>query len=414
MRDLDDWLTYIAEQHWQTIDMGLQRMQDMVTRLNLQQPAAKIITVAGTNGKGSTCCAAEAMLLQAGFSVGTTLSPHVSHFNERVRIDGAQADDILLCAAFAAIDAQRMDLPLTYFEFSALAALWCFREACVDVCILEIGLGGRLDAFNVLDADIAIITSIGLDHQQFLGDTREAIGAEKAGILRSGQQVVFGPDMPDSVLHAAAQLALEPVVLGRTWRVRPDAEEATWALYENDQCRLSAQRYHQCSPQNLVIAYLATRSLTGFPVSVISKVNPDLQMPGRMQQLSYQGRRMVLDVAHNPAAAAFLAREMAQRNWQPSLIVCGMLQDKDHAGVFAAIGAQTDAPWLLLSTNGERGMSASELHAQLPPASHTKPIQWDNLMTELSTATQSGDVILAFGSFDLVARVNESINTNVT
>jgi dihydrofolate synthase/folylpolyglutamate synthase len=226
--------------------------------------------------------------------------------------------------------------------------------------------------------------------------------------------VVLGPDMPDSVLLAAAQLALEPIVLGRTWQVRPNAGEATWALYENEQCHLNAQPYHQCSPQNLVIAYLATRSLTGSPVSVIAKVNPDLQMPGRMQQLFHQGRRIVLDVAHNPAAATFLAREMAQRNWRPKLIVCGMLRDKDHAGVYEAIATQTDAPWLLLDTDGERGLSAVDLHRQLPPTSHAEPIQWDNLMSELSTATQSGDVILAFGSFDLVARVNELININVT
>jgi len=137
MRDLDDWLAYISEQHWQSIDMGLQRMQDMVARLNLQQPAAKVITVAGTNGKGSTCYAAEAMLLQAGMSVGTTLSPHVTRFNERVRINGAEAEDQLLCRAFSAIDRQRSDLPLTYFEFSALAALWCFKEQKVMSAFLK-------------------------------------------------------------------------------------------------------------------------------------------------------------------------------------------------------------------------------------------------------------------------------------
>jgi len=289
-----------------------------------------------------------------------------------------------------------------------------FQRTKGDVCILEIGLGGRLDAFNVIDADIAVITSIGLDHQQFLGETTEAIGAEKAGILRPHQQVVFGPDMPESVLQAAAQLSLSPIVLGDTWQVRPDAENSTWALFENNQCQLREQPYHQCSPQNLVIAYLATHCLTGSPVSVISAVNPALQMPGRMQQRLLNGRRIVLDVAHNPAAAAFLAREMAQRKWQPKLILCGMLRDKDHAGVYAAIASQTDAPWWLLDTAGERSFTAVELRQRLPPASPTEPMLWENLMSELGTATQSGDVILAFGSFDLVARVNELININIT
>ncbi|MCR9258289.1 MAG: Mur ligase family protein [Pseudomonadaceae bacterium] len=414
MRDLDGWLAYISEQHWQTIDMGLQRMQDMVTRLNLHSPAAKVITVAGTNGKGSTCYAAEALLLQAGISVGTTLSPHVRRFNERVRINGAEADDDLLCSAFAAIDAQRNDLPLTYFEFSALAALWCFKAQKVDVCILEIGLGGRLDAFNVIDADIAVITSIGLDHQQFLGETLEAIGAEKAGILRPHQEVILGPDMPATVLQAAAELSLRPKILGDTWQVRANARNSTWDLYKNNQCQLREQPYHQCAPQNLIIAYLATLGLTNSAVSVIAEVSPTLQMPGRMQQHTLNGRRIVLDVAHNPAAAAFLAREMMQRNWHPKLILCGMLRDKDHAGVYAEIAAQTHAPWWLLDTAGERQLTGHELQERLPPASLAKPVAWDNLMSELSTATQSGDVILAFGSFDLVARVNELININVT
>ncbi|XOV81849.1 MAG: bifunctional folylpolyglutamate synthase/dihydrofolate synthase [bacterium] len=413
MRDLDGWLTYITQQHWQTIDMGLQRMQQMVERLNLQQPAPRVITVAGTNGKGSTCYAAEAMLMQAGITVGATFSPHVSRFNERIRINGTEAQDGLLCAAFTVIEAQRGELPLTYFEFSALAALWCFKQAAVDVCILEIGLGGRLDAFNAIDADVAVITSIGLDHQQFLGDTREAIGAEKAGILREGQHVVFGPDMPDSVLQIAQQLSLQPEQLERSWQIRGDVSTTTWRLYEHEHCVLDAQPYRQCAPQNLIIAYLATRRLTQLPVGVIEKINANLQMPGRMQQLHYDKRLVLLDVAHNPAAAAFLAREMQQRNCQPALIICGMLKDKDHAAVYRAITASTTAPWLLLSTSGERGMPAADLRRNLPQHADAEPVEWENLMTELSSATQSGDVILAFGSFDLVGRVSELLNTNI-
>ena len=203
MTDLNNWLAHISSQHEQVIDMGLCRMQDMVQRLDLACPAPKVITVAGTNGKGTTATAIEALLLAHGLSVGTTLSPHINRFNERIRISGVQASDAKICAAFAAVDAVRRDLPLTYFEFSALAALWCFKDAAVDVAILEIGLGGRLDAFNVVDADIAVITSIGLDHQEYLGDTRELIGAEKAGILRAGQQqVILGADMPQSVFTA--------------------------------------------------------------------------------------------------------------------------------------------------------------------------------------------------------------------
>ena len=171
--DLPSWLEYISQQHPEVIDMGLGRFSQVQRSLNLKQPAPKVITVAGTNGKGSTARVIEALLLDAGYSVGTTLSPHVWRFNERIRIDGEEASDATICAAFAAVDVARGDLPLTYFEFSALAALFCMAQSQVDFAILEIGLGGRLDAFNSVDADVAVITSIGLDHQAFLGNTRE-------------------------------------------------------------------------------------------------------------------------------------------------------------------------------------------------------------------------------------------------
>ena len=212
--DLSSWLDYIGQQHSEAIDMGLERFSQVQYSLNLKQPAARVITVAGTNGKGTTARVIEALLLDAGYSVGTTLSPHVWRFNERIRIDGKEADDAAICNAFAAVDDARGDLPLTYFEFSALAALFCMARSQVDFAILEIGLGGRLDAFNAVDADVAVITSIGLDHQAFLGDTREAIGGEKAGILRAGQRVVLGQNMPESVYARCRTLDLTPKCWG--------------------------------------------------------------------------------------------------------------------------------------------------------------------------------------------------------
>jgi dihydrofolate synthase/folylpolyglutamate synthase len=413
MQDLDSWLEHIAAAHTQTIDMGLQRMQDMVGRLELHKPAPTIITVAGTNGKGSTCYATEAFLLAAGLTVGATLSPHVSRFNERVRINGQEADDDLLCQAFAAIEDARDGLPLTYFEFSALAALWCFVQAQVEVCILEIGLGGRLDAFNAVDADIAVITSIGLDHQQYLGNTRQAIGAEKAGILRAGQSVFLGPDMPASVMEACNLASLKPTILGERWRVANDAEHHCWGVYEADQCRLANQAYQQCAPQNLLLAYLTANAVKPMSVDCIADINQRLKIPGRMQQFDFKQRLVVCDVAHNPAAAEFLGREIAFRGWQPTLIVCGMLQDKDHSGVFKALVSHLNAPWLLLSTGSERGLTAADLRAQLPDDANVAPISWSNLLHEVDTATRSGDVILVFGSFDLVARVSELMDNNV-
>jgi dihydrofolate synthase/folylpolyglutamate synthase len=216
--NLDAWLDYIANQHKQTIDMGLSRTEEMVRRMELRQPARRVVTVAGTNGKGSTITALESLLVKAGLRVFSTLSPHVVRFNERLRLNGMELSDDAICAAFAAIEQARQLNPvvaLTYFEFAALAALWCARQNRVDVVLLEIGLGGRLDAFNVIDADIAVITSIGIDHEKFLGNTRDAIGAEKAGILRSGQRVVLGADMPASVLSRCRELNVQPLRAGR-------------------------------------------------------------------------------------------------------------------------------------------------------------------------------------------------------
>ena len=217
---LNDWLEYVSSVHWQNWDLGLERMHLMVQRMELQRPAANIYTVAGTNGKGSTCLALEAGLKAIGHRVACTLSPHIVRFNERFRVDGQEASDHAIIEALAAVDDARQDQSLSYFEFSALAFLYFAKQSRVDSLVLEIGLGGRLDAFNAIDADVAIITSIAFDHEQYLGDTLDQIGFEKAGIMRSGQEVVLGPGLPESVHQHAAKLGLQPLIYGQhfTWR----------------------------------------------------------------------------------------------------------------------------------------------------------------------------------------------------
>ena len=212
---LDEWLSRIDGIHPGDWVLGLERVGIVADRMGLRKPAPCSVIVAGTNGKGSCCVCLEQILLAAGRRVGCTLSPHLERFNERVRINGAELDDQTLCRSFAAVEAARGEVQLTYFEFTALAALHCFRQAAVEVAVLEVGLGGRLDAFNLVDADLAVVTSIGIDHVDYLGDTRERIGAEKAGVLRAGQQVALGPDMPGSVLEAAARLAGRTIRFGR-------------------------------------------------------------------------------------------------------------------------------------------------------------------------------------------------------
>ena len=405
MRSLESWLEFISTQHWQSIDMGLARMDDMIRRMSLTRPAPTIMTIAGTNGKGSTCIACEALLSARGCRVGTTLSPHLRRFNERVRIDGSEVSDALLCKAFAAVESQREDLPLTYFEFSALAALWCFKQARVDVAILEIGLGGRLDAFNAIDADVAVITSIGLDHQQFLGSNRDAIGAEKAGILRAGQHVALGPDMPDSVLELCASLALEPVQIGQQAGYRVVASSpgtaGTWSILHDQDVLAAELPFGQCAPQNLLLAYLAVRGVQDVPLADIATVVSALYLPGRLQIEHHRNRMWLLDVAHNPAGAQFLCQQLLMRGLMPQAIVCGMLSDKDHGGVFDAVAEHFCAPWWTLTTQGERGLSAQALAAKLPLAMHAFDEIVD-LIDEVSSATQPGDVILLLGSFNVV------------
>ncbi|MGK0223740.1 MAG: dihydrofolate synthase/folylpolyglutamate synthase, partial [Limisphaerales bacterium] len=200
---LEDWLTHIDGRNWQTVDMGLDRIIEMLERLNIQKPAPYVITVAGTNGKGSTCYACEALLLAHGLTVGTAISPHIDRFNERIRVNGEEVADDVIVSAFEAVEVHRKTLPLTYFEYCVLASFWLFRQCNVDVAVLEIGLGGRLDGFNVVGADSAVITSIDLDHQAILGDDRETIGAEKAGIFRPGQRIILAENMPNSVIDAS-------------------------------------------------------------------------------------------------------------------------------------------------------------------------------------------------------------------
>ncbi len=401
MTDLNNWLAHISSQHDQVIDMGLSRMQDMLQRLDLGQPAQSIITIAGTNGKGTTATAIEALLLTHEKSVGTTLSPHITRFNERIRIDGAEASDGKICAAFAAIEAARKDLPLTYFEFSALAALWCFKDASVDVAILEIGLGGRLDAFNVVDANVAVITSIGLDHQEYLGVTREQIGAEKAGILRAApQQVVLGADMPQSVFTACEQLSLRPIQIGADFHINADPEQGSWRLQMRgnvfDEIPVGSLSSH-----NLALAWAAVDRLFDVQEDRCREVARQASMPGRLQIMDIQGRTCVHDVGHNAAGIKFLWHELQIRQLVPEHIVCCMLSGKDHADVYKTLSNLTSAPWSLASSHGERSLSSQQLAQSMNLSAPCFDTMQEGLDHALS-ATSPGSVILLFGSFNCV------------
>lgn len=414
--DLDAWLDYVARQNWQTAGMGLSRMQSMVERLHLQRPGRHVITVAGTNGKGTTCLALESLILKSGYRVGTTLSPHIERFNERIRVGGNELSDVAICQAFAAVEKARGDLTLTYFEYSTLAALWTFAQSDLDFAILEIGLGGRLDAFNVIDAHTAVITSIGYDHQELLGPTLNDIGAEKAGIFRAGQKVTLGDKMPDSVAACARSLDLEPLALGEDFRTVVDATSRTWQFRGPQGLQIDSIPLGQCAPGNLAIAWMAARAAGVFATQkqasaedFLKGVSGELKIPGRMQTRIWQDRIVVRDVAHNPHGIAFLCRELADRGLVPKLLCCAMLTGKDHRGVYEALSCHPKAQWLLFDSQGDRAMTAQALRESIGAAGlETLPIS--ALQQRWLSATEPGDVILVFGSFSAVEQSHRLVD----
>ncbi|HEY5647019.1 MAG TPA: folylpolyglutamate synthase/dihydrofolate synthase family protein [Pseudomonadales bacterium] len=405
-RSLADWLDFIDSVHPRQVEMGLERVGEVARRLGVSKPAPRSIIVAGTNGKGSTCVATEQLLCAQGLHVGTTLSPHVQRFNERVRLNGGEVDDARLCAALAAVDAARQGVSLTYFEYAALAALYVFREAEVEVAILEVGLGGRLDAFNLVDADLAVVTSIGLDHQDYLGSDVESIGREKAGVFRRGQRVVLGR-VSDSVHEAAAALGCPTLSLGTEVIIRE--RTTSWDYV----CDPLALRYRglprgPLAPSNCALGMTAAAWLTGAKALAVTALS-GATLPGRMERHALAGREVILDVAHNPAGAEFLAEQLEHRfPGRRYVAVLGMLADKDSAGVARAM-APLIRHWVVVPTWGARGQSAESLAAKLDRPAEAAAGMADGLARALSL-TASGDGILAFGSFSAVEQARALFN----
>lgn len=416
-RSLGDWLVHAESVHEVGIDMGLDRVGQVAERLGFEppghRPAPRSVIVAGTNGKGSTCIAIETLLRSAGLRVGTTLSPHVHRFNERVRIGGRELDDEGLCRAFEAVEAARGDVGLTYFEFSALVALWSFRDAGVDVAVLEVGLGGRLDAFNLVSADVAVITSIGLDHQAYLGDDLESIGREKAGVLRPGQRAVLGADVTASVLAAADRLGCEATRLGRDFQV--DADAGSWTFRRGD-LRLTAPR-GALAPVNCALAVEAASALAPIDGSALAALAA-VAFPGRLEHWSLAGaggsagpQRLLLDVAHNPAGAEFLRSQIDQRGLGRRFVgVLGMLADKDAAGVARALDGRV-TEWVCVSTTGPRGRSGAELAAALAPRRTRVAADLRSGLEGALSSSAGGDGILVLGSFNVVEQVRDLLST---
>ena len=353
--DLDFWLRYIASVHPREIELGLERIRAVAKRMGLSKPARQVIVVAGSNGKGSCVCCLEAVLQASGFRTASYTSPHLHRFNERIRIDQNEVDNRQLCDAFAAVEESRGEHSLSYFEFATLAALWLFNRAALDVAILEVGLGGRLDAVNIIDADVSIISNISLDHQDWLGSDLESIGAEKAGIIRAGTPILYGDESPlENVLQEAARLGAPMYRIGVDCQGTLQADGTSWTFSGRDTNGQPLLASDLPLPgivlSNAVLALQALALLQpAWDAAAIHTALKGLTLAGRFEHGTDRetGRNVVFDVAHNPAATGLLARKLQQwRTANPGIgqiaAVIAVMADKDIEGMAQSLESCLD------------------------------------------------------------------------
>jgi dihydrofolate synthase/folylpolyglutamate synthase len=408
---LPDWLAWQENLHPKKIDLGLERVARVAARLNLQDMQPVVVSIAGTNGKGSSVAMLESILLQAGYRVGCYTSPHLLHYNERVRINAAAIDDASLCDAFETVDAQRGETSLSYFEFGTLAALWLFSRSPLDVVLLEVGLGGRLDAVNVMDADVALVTAVDIDHREWLGDDRESIGREKAGIFRAGRPAVCSdPAAPESLRSVADGIGAEWYCLGEQFDYATQADLWQW---RGPHSRMEAlpqpllRGRHQLDNAAgvlMVLECLQRRLPVG--ATAIRAGLASVALPGRCQVIP-GAVELVLDVSHNPHGAAALADMLAKRPCRGDThLVIGMLQDKDVGGTIAALAPVADQ-WYFAGLGTGRGLSAEQLQAH---AVQRQSGATGGCFADVADALQQafdnaveGDRVVVCGSFHTVA-----------
>ncbi len=422
---LDSWLQYIATVHPREIELGLDRSRTVARRLNIIKPAPLVVTVAGTNGKGSCIATLEAILQASGIRTAAYTSPHIHRFNERIRIDEICVDDQSIIQAFEEIDAVRQDESLSYFEFATLAALLLFKKAAVDIALLEVGLGGRLDAVNIVDADVTVITSIGIDHREWLGDDIETIAAEKAGIMRPRTALVFGgTELPRAIDEQAESFKSPLFVQGREFGYSEEPSASTWNWRGLDasgqQVVLSDLPMPGLALANVAAALQAVQLL---PLSLNSllfeQVLSRLQLAGRFERRRdiSSGRTVIFDVAHNPDAMQLLASNIGRFRAQGTgfrrlIAVLALMADKDVVGMLTALESCVDI-WYIAQVDQARGMAVDKVAQTMKIVGNTveqpRYLQFDSVesayMAACSQADQQ-DMILVTGSFFTVAAVH--------
>lgn len=407
-KTLSDWLIWIQSQHKKEIDLGLTRVAAIAKRLNIIQPPCPVITVGGTNGKGSTVAGLEAIYRSAGYKVGAFVSPILFKHNEYVRIQGENPSDAEFCQAFERVEAARDGLPITFFEFNALAAFDLFLHADLDVWILEVGLGGRLDAVNIMDPDVAMITTVAIDHAEWLGSTRELIGREKAGIFRKNKPAICGDfDVPQSVRQAADAINAPLFCQGQEFGFQEHAKG--WSFWHEN------LRYDDLPKPKLALQNMAT-TLMGvtllqneLPISAAA-IETGLQtvsLPGRIQKISGPVTH-IYDVSHNPAAAEFLAQHLHQDPISGKTIaVFSMLGDKDIVSTLQAMKAHCDK-WHIAVLESPRAASMAQLQQSFQSANIAAVTTHASIAEAYQAAlgeSIEGDRVVIFGSFVAVSSV---------
>ena len=446
--NLAQWLEYIQQLHPQEIDMGLDRLRQVADRLALGRPAPVVITITGTNGKGSHVAILDALFRELGYRCASYTSPHLLRFNERISLDGQPASDDAICEALSAVEAARQDTSLSFFEFTTLAAFWLMVRQSLDVAILEVGLGGRLDAVNLIDADVAVISSIGLDHQEWLGDTRDAVAREKAGIFRAGKPAVCADRNPPAALTQAADELTVPLFRigedfncqdqlwqGRAVPLNPVKQPGQTEQFSRPTQPSWQVQVPMCSlhPDNVASAIQAA-CLSGLVSdqdtlsAALARSLPGISLPGRLQKLtaskSDANIAVLLDVSHNPHAAAVLAeeirlwREHCQSSGQQAgqvRVVLAMMADKDHLGYVSCLENQVDF-WYIGDLEMPRCMKASELSDKLnvrlenivpadPVDGHGTGFDVSDRFGQALSDAGADDLIVVCGSFFTVARI---------
>jgi len=410
-RSLDEWLCFLENIHHSEIDMGLERISVIAERLAIDLSFAKVITVAGTNGKGTTCAFLENVLLAKNKTVAVYSSPHIDKFNERLRVNKQDIDDQSLINAFNQIEQSRADVSLTYYEYTTLAAFLVMMNVRPDIIILEVGLGGRLDATNIIDADIAVITTVDLDHQIFLGNDRESIGFEKAGIMRESQLVVVGDNQPpDSVLNHANKLNTELHLRNRDFDIVQNKMAGTWQ-WQHNETNFSHLPEPHIPVDNIATALMVLVLLnTNISNDMLKKVIRETKVSGRTEML-VDNCQVMLDVGHNPLAARYLADRIAKLKVNKVHAVVGMLADKDIYNTLTPLLGHIDQ-WYAASLDVPRGANASQLVEYITETPN-KALFFDNAVDGYKMAQQHAkkdDLILVFGSFFTVAQVRAYLN----